>query len=82
MLGIKEFLKRFVILRGVGPRLYLTFRDNNFDSLCPGRDVMEYGYGLYGRINDHSSCVLNLISNHYQVDLSNATSARSHKTPT
>ena len=71
MLGIKEFLKRFVIVCGVRPRLYLKFlfSGNNVDSLCPGRDVMKYCYGLYGRIDDHSSCVFNLISNLYQVDL-------------
>ena len=42
LVGIKEFLKRFVIVRGVGPRLYLEFlfRGNNVDNLCPGRDVI------------------------------------------
>ena len=43
MLGIKEFLKRFVIVGGVGPRLYLKFIvwGYNVDNLCPGRDVLE-----------------------------------------
>ena len=44
LVGIKEFLRRFVIVRGVGPMLYLKFpfRGNNVDNLCPGRDVMEF----------------------------------------
>ena len=71
MLRIKEFLKEFVIVRVVVPRMYqkFLFRGNNADSLCPGRDVMEYGYGLSGRVDNHSSCVFNLISKLYQVDL-------------
>ena len=46
MRGIKEFLRQFVLVRGVGPRLYLNlfFRGNDVDNLCPGRDVM----GAYG----------------------------------
>ena len=45
LVGIKELLKRFVIVRGVGLRLYLKFlfRGINVDNLCPGRDVMELG---------------------------------------
>ena len=47
MRGIKEFLRQFVLVRGVGPRLYLNFvfRCNDVDNLCPGLDVME-AYGI------------------------------------
>ena len=43
MPGIREFFRQFVIVRGVGPRLYLKFlsRGNDVDNLCHGRDVME-----------------------------------------
>ena len=47
MRGIKELLRQIVLVRGVGPRLYLNllFRGNDVDNLCPGRDVME-AYGI------------------------------------
>ena len=43
MRGIKEFLRQFVLERGVGPRLFLNFlfRGSDVDDLCPGRDVIE-----------------------------------------
>ena len=48
MLGIKEFLKRFVHMRGVvlvlgclKLCLKFLFGGNSVDSLCPGHDVME-----------------------------------------
>ena len=45
--AISEFLRQFVLVGGVGPRLYLNFlfRGNDVENLCPGRDVME-AYGI------------------------------------
>ena len=45
--AISEFLRQFVLVRGVGLRLYLNFlfRGNDVDNFCPGRDVME-AYGI------------------------------------
>ena len=42
LVGIYEFLKRFAIVRGVGPMLYLKFlfRGNNVDHVFPRREVM------------------------------------------
>ena len=47
MRGIKEFLRQFVLERGVGPRLYLNFLfwGSDVDDLCPGRDIIE-AYGI------------------------------------
>ena len=47
MRGIKKFLRQFVVVRGVGPKIYLNFllRGNDVDNLFPGRDVME-AYGI------------------------------------
>ena len=44
---ISEFLRQFVLVRGVRPRLYLNFlfRGNDVDNLCPGLDVKE-AYGI------------------------------------
>ena len=43
MRGKKEFLRQFVLVRGLGPKLYFNFllRGNDVDNLYRGSDIWK-----------------------------------------